>query len=74
MSRYEADKENPSDDVKVKIARHFKISLDYFMGTVDDPLPLYQKTEFIKIPNDATDEELFMITEVLGYIDYRRKI
>jgi len=72
ISLYESDKSNPNDSVKEKIAKYFNISLDYLIGVIDDPVPFYAKDEFLRLPSNATEEEKFMLSEMLNYIEYRR--
>lgn len=37
VSLYEGGKSNPDDELKKKIAEHFKISIDFLLGVTDDP-------------------------------------
>ena len=73
ISRYESDKDDPSDAIKVKIARYFNVSLDYLLGVIDEPVPPFSEKAFIQLPASVTKDELFMISELLSYIEYRRK-
>lgn len=73
VSLYETDKNDPSDKVKVRIAKHLNISLDYLLGIIDDPVPYYSQDTFLKLPDDMSKEERLLISEFLGYIDYRKQ-
>ena len=35
VSQYETNKNDPSDKIKVNIAKHLNISLDYLLGVID---------------------------------------
>ena len=52
------------DEVKVKLAEHFNISLDYFFGLIDKELP-HQDKNTISLPKDFTQD---MIDKVNHYI------
>ena len=54
ISLYENDKNSPSDDVKRKIAQHFKVSLDWLMGVSDIRTPI--ETIAAHRTDDPTDE------------------
>ena len=72
VSRYETDKDDPSDKIKVIIAKHFNISLDYLLGVIDEPVPYYDEGIFHRLPDGMTKEEKTMMLEFFGYLEYRR--
>ncbi|MCL2841344.1 MAG: helix-turn-helix domain-containing protein [Defluviitaleaceae bacterium] len=72
ISLYESGKSNPSDMVKTEISRYFNVSLDYLLGLIDEPVPYYTKDAFLKLPDNVTDEEKFLLSEMLKYLNYRR--
>ncbi len=37
VSQYELGMHSPNDDVKIAIANHFNVSMDYLMGKTDNP-------------------------------------
>jgi len=73
VSLYEIGKNDPSDKVKTEIAKYFKISLDYLVGVIDEPVPYYSKDLFLKLPDDMSDEENYLMSEYLKYLIFRRK-
>ena len=72
ISRYETDKDDPSDVLKIKIAKYFRISLDYLIGVIDEQVPFYDRNTYLKLPDAITKEESMLVAEFLGYIEYRR--
>ena len=74
VSRYETDKDSPSDGIKTKIAKYFNISTDYLLGVVNEPVPYYDQKIFLKLPDGMTNEEKTMVMEFIGYLEYRREI
>ena len=72
ISAYELDRIDPSDKIKIKIARYFNISLDYLLGIIDDPIPCYNK-KFFFVPFHMTKEEKFLLSEFINYLKIKRK-
>ena len=69
ISAYENDKREASDDIKVKLAKFFNVSLDYLLGIVDEPRPIY-KTErrlYIRLPGDFPEE---LVKDAERYIQF----
>lgn len=65
VSRYETDKDDPSDKIKVEIAKHLNISLDYLLGVIDEPVTYYKPDTFIRLPDDTLNEDKILL---LGYL------
>ena len=72
ISRYETDRDTPSDKIKVAIARYFDISLDYLLGVIDEAIPYFDKEKYFKLPAGMTTEEKTMMREFFDYLEYRR--
>ena len=72
VSLYEIGKNDPSDKVKLEIVRYFNISLDYLMGIIDEPVPFYSHDLFLRLPDDISKEEKYMLSEYLDYLVFRR--
>jgi transcriptional regulator with XRE-family HTH domain len=73
VSLYEIGKNDPSDKLKIEIAKYFNISLDYLIGVIDEPVPYYHHNVFIKLPDDMSDDEKYLLSEYLDYLAFRRK-
>ena len=73
ISLYESNKNNPSDKVKVRIARYFNVSLDYLMGIIDEPMPPYNKETFIQLPSLIKHEEKIILLEFIDFIQHKRE-
>lgn len=55
LSAYEREVANPSDEIKVKIARYFNISLDYLMGLTRMEMPL-DRRGYLVLPANSPVE------------------
>jgi len=71
ISRYEANKDTPSDAIKVKIAEHFNISLDYLLGVIDQEVPYYQEGSFLKLPDAMTHEDMILLKGLVEYVEHK---
>ena len=69
VSHYETGKTDPSDKVKVEIARFFNVSLDYLLGVIDEAVPHYQPQVFIKLPQNIDDEDRALINRIVTFVD-----
>jgi len=73
VSNYETGKAEPSDRVKIEMARFFDVSLDYLMGIIDESVPHYRPEIYMKIPETIKPEERELMEEFIACIDYKRK-
>lgn len=73
VSLYEKGKNDPSDEIKIEIARYFKVSADYLLGLADEATAYYDKNLYLRLPENVTDEEKLLISEFLNFIVCRRK-
>ncbi len=66
VSSYEREKSTPDDEMKVKIAEFFNISLDYLLGLIGEEVPI-GGGKSIKIPDNLPPQA---IKEINDYIEY----
>lgn len=71
VSMYETDKNDPSDQIKVIIAKYFNTTLDYLLGIIDEPVPYYSQDAFLRLPEKMSSEEKILLSEFLEYLQYR---
>ena len=67
-SGYERNEIESSDDVKVKLAEFYNISLDYIMGISDNPYPIRKGDEYIRIPKPLSEDGRNELKVVLSYL------
>ncbi len=67
ISAYERDKSEPPDEVKIKIAKYFCVSIDYLLGLTDNPNPYSEERKLIRLPVNFPTH---MIDDVKDYINY----
>jgi len=70
ISHYETGKAEPSDKIKIEIARFFNVSLDYLLGLIDEAIPHYQPQIFIKLPQYIKNDERELIEKFIKAIDH----
>ena len=71
ISRYESEKDTPSDANKVKLARYFNISLDYLLGVIDEPVSYYTSDKFVNLPKDLRPEQLSLLNTFVTFLEFQ---
>ena len=61
ISMYETNKNDPSDKVKIEIAKYLALPLDCLLGIIDEPISPY-------------NEEKILLFEFVNFIQYRRQV
>ena len=72
ISLYESNKNDPSDTIKVEIARFFDVSLDYLLGLTEVQVSYYRENKFLSLPDSLNEEELKLLSEFCQFISTRR--
>ena len=65
ISAYERDKNEPPDAIKIAIARHFNVSVDYLVGLSDTPAP--SSNQVLPLPPNFPPD---LLPELKNYADY----
>ena len=68
ISSYENEKREPSDEIKIKLARFFDVSVDYLLGLTDDPCPYNSRKRHVRIPDNMTDEQIAFIEKFIKFL------
>ena len=55
-SGYEREESEASDDVKIKIAQYFNVSLDYLLGLTQEAHPIDIGVEYVRLPFQFSTE------------------
>ena len=67
ISSFERDINEPSDDIKIKFARFFKVSTDYLLGLTDHAKPTWDESRYLRLPADFPHQAR---TEAEEYVRY----
>lgn len=73
ISKYETGTSEPSDEMKIMIARYFQVSVDYLLGLTDTPSP-YSTKKFISLPDNFPPEALEEVKEFIRYLKFKYKL
>ena len=68
VSAYEKERNEPSDEIKIKLARFFDVSVDYLLGLTDDPCPYKSRKRHVRIPDNMTDEQIAFIEKFIKFL------
>jgi len=69
ISSFELDKNEPKDEIKIKIAQYFKVSIDYLLGLTNDPKPAWDNSmSYIRLPMNFSPEARREAEEYIKYL------
>ena len=73
ISSYERNKNEPPDEIKIKIANFFCVSVDYLVGTSDYPEPYKKQRNQIQIPTSLPAEAREELKSFINYLIFKYK-
>lgn len=65
ISSYEKGRSEPSDEIKVRLARYFGVTADYLLGLVDQPYPYDRDEGTLLLPPSLPPEVKEFLREAL---------
>lgn len=66
LSQYESNQRTPSDEIKLKLAEYFDVSVDFLLGKTNNKestIALHSDTDYKDLPPEAKEE-------IYNFIDY----
>lgn len=75
VSKYEIGRHEAPDDIKIKLANYFNVSVDYFLGLSAEPVSCKGRNNIksIIIPNDFTDDDIKDIEKYIEFLVYKKR-
>ena len=76
IKAYEQGRSSPSDEVKVKIAEFFDVSLDYLLGLIDERVSFRRADEqrqIIVLPGDLPDAAILDIRNFIEFVQFQNR-
>jgi len=71
ISRYETNRDDPTDRVKVEIARFLGVSLDYLLGLIKDPVTYYDQKTFVIFDEALPQDSMDLLEDFIGFLKHR---
>ena len=70
ISSYERNRSTPDDEVKVKIAKLFDVSVDYLLGLVKEPYSYQRSAYCIYLPKSFQEAEKKQVEKFIDFLKY----
>ena len=67
ISSYEKGRSEPNDEIKVRIARYFNVTLDYLVGLVDQPYPYDREEGVLYLPRNMSPSAQRLFREFVAF-------
>ena len=71
ISAYEQDRCDPSDDIKMRLAEYFDVSLDYLIGLIDQPLSYRRDADVVMLPRTLSEGQKQSLRAFLSSLEER---
>ena len=72
-SGYEREEIEAPDDVKIKLAQFFNVSIDYLLGVTKHPRPSVDGDEYIRLPKSLSDDGRKELDQFMAYLLSKEK-
>jgi len=73
ISSYERDRSEPPDIIKISIANHFNVSVDYLLGVTDNMRPFKNDAEYFELPQGFPHSALASLKDYAEYLAKKHK-
>ena len=73
ISSYEREKSTPDDEMKIKIAEFFNVSLDYLLGLIGEEIPI-GGGKSLTIPDNLPPQAIKEISDYIEYIKAKYQV
>ena len=67
-SGYERNETEASDDFKIKLAQFYNVSVDYLLGICDNPYPIRNGDDYIRLPKQLSDNGRRELNQFISYL------
>jgi transcriptional regulator with XRE-family HTH domain len=67
-SGYERDEIEASDDVKVRLAQYYNVSVDYLLGLISEPHPIKNGDEYVRLPKPLSASDRIELEQFIKYL------
>lgn len=68
ISNYELEHSEPNDNMKIRIAEYFNVSIDYLLGVANEPMPIKNDKSVIRLPVKLSKQTMKELKKYIVYL------
>ena len=72
-SGYEREESEAGDEIKIKLAQFYNVSLDYLLGLIENPHPIQEGDNYILLPKSLSANGRKELKQYISYLLTKEK-
>lgn len=71
IGKFEMDINEPNDETKIALAKHFCVSVDYLLGLTDERNPDWNDRRYVRLPGKLPDKAKEELAQFIDYLLFK---